>query len=207
MRVGTIGAAALLCGLALLLGGCRYWYKPGSGADDLARDEQACREQAGDDPASAAFYRCMETLGWSAGGSSTTETAPVRTPAAAAPAAEPGAVPRRAAETGVVPAAAPALDAQPEAGSAGDPQPPSGAPVVGAPVPPGAEPLSDPVRKDAAPVHSWWKRGGRPDELQATRRQCAEATALPPQQAGEAGWEAHGGFVRCMEERGWRGLR
>jgi hypothetical protein len=43
----ALGVAILTTGLALTLGGCRYyWFKPGSTADMFGRDSEACLADA-----------------------------------------------------------------------------------------------------------------------------------------------------------------
>jgi len=54
-----------LCALVLGLSGCKYWYKPGSTAAELQRDEDSCRAQTGAENSTPEFIDCMYALGWS----------------------------------------------------------------------------------------------------------------------------------------------
>lgn len=132
------------CVLAVLLSlsGCRYWYKPGSDAADLQRDEAECQARTGAPTSEPAFADCMRALGWS--GSQAHE-----------PASGQAALQQKNEASTITSGTAPGKEHT-------EPSSPTGSSDTPRRQPPAHQP----------DVTSWWKLGGTPGQLEQDQQRC-----------------------------------
>ena len=132
----------LCCTIVLGASGCKYWYKPGSTAAELQRDEDTCRAQTGAANSTPEFVDCMHALGWS--GSQ---------PNSQGPSAEASAQD----DHGKI------IPARPDA--------PAGSPRVPGAAPAQAEQSAEPRIQNPG-ITSWWKLGGSTEQLTRDQQAC-----------------------------------
>jgi len=197
-------ALILLCGLCL--SACEnIWFKPGTNNDDLAVDKAACGSgvtQPGVDPGEREqrFEECMAARGWwhsgAANGQPKTrgqDTTRVATSAPAVPAS-------RSEPTKPAPTTVGTSAVDPREGE-DDRSAPSTAPIAT-----GSASAPDPAGEHPGNLsQSWWKRGGRVDDLGRDQKHCREKSGVDLPADTPYRWGESERFDQCMRDIGWRG--
>jgi len=200
-------ALILLCGLCL--SACEnIWFKPGTNNDDLAVDKAACGSgvaQAEVDPRERErrFDECMAAKGWwhsgAANGQPKTRGQATTRVASSEPAVAAPAVP--------VPGSEPATPGVTTAGTVErrEGEDDSAAPAPD-PIAASSAPVPDPVSEHRGNLsQSWWKRGGRVDDLGRDQKNCREKSGVDLPADTPYRWGESESFDQCMRDIGWRG--
>jgi len=183
-------AGGLLLAMLLMAGCGELAIKRGASGEDLAAARKICQAQGGN---AAAMNQCLADKGWvihDLNGEKSLVADPV-IEASIIPSdqrIENAAGPRPGKVDGVAPAHVPTP--APETGSAHST----------------SQPAHPPDALDRFKISSWWKMGSGAASLQADTEACV-ATLGEVHRPNPQTQMATRGFLLCMKEKGWRGLR